>query len=117
MKLSQCKTLAESEVKQIHEASLDILENSGLSFESPDVRKILTDGGAVCKGETVYFPRSLIDDCIAKNRRIVNMCDREGRDAFIIGDGQVRFGGGLNAVFVMTDDKGTRRNSVLKDVE
>lgn len=117
MKLSQCKTLAESEVKQIHEASLDILENSGLSFESPDVRKILTDGGAVCKGETVYFPRSLIDDCIAKNRRIVNMCDREGRDAFIIGDGQVRFGGGHNAVFVMTDDKGTRRNSVLKDVE
>lgn len=117
MKLSQWKTLAESEVKQIHEASLDILENSGLSFESPDVRKILADGGAVCKGETVRFPRCLIEDCIAKNRRTVNMCDREGRDAFVIGDGQVRFGGGHNAVFVMSDDKGSRRNSVLKDVE
>ncbi len=117
MKLSQWKTFDENEIKKIHEASLDVLENTGLLFESSEVRDILAAGGAVCDEETVRFPRSLVEDCIAKNKRIINMCDREGKDSFIIGDGQVRFAGGHNAVFVMTNDKGDRRNSVLKDVE
>lgn len=117
MKLSQWKILADNEIKQIHEAALDILENTGLIFESAEVRNLLVKGGAVCKSETIFFPKGLIEDCIAKNRRTVNMCDREGRSLFAIGDGQIRFAGGHNAVFVMSDDKGTRRNSLLKDVE
>ena len=116
MKLSQWKTLADYEVKQIHEASLDILENAGLLFESPEVRRILVDGGAICEGETVRFPRALVEDCISKNRRTVNICDRDGKPLFAIGDGQVRFAGGHNAVFVADSDNGSRRTSVLKDV-
>ncbi|MDD5697470.1 MAG: trimethylamine methyltransferase family protein [Victivallaceae bacterium] len=117
MKLSQWKTLTDDEISRIHAASLDILENTGLLYESREVRQILLAGGASCTGEMVRFPKQLVEDCIARNKSTVNICNREGRELFAIGDGQVRFAGGHNAVFVMSDDKGSRRSSVLKDVE
>ena len=116
MNLTNWKTLDESEIRQIHEASLEILEKTGISVESPEVRKILAENGLTSDGEAVKFPRSAVEDCIAKNLRKFPIVDRNGKEAFMLGDGNVRFAGGHNAVFVMTDRKGGRRNSVLKDV-
>ncbi|MCX6986336.1 MAG: trimethylamine methyltransferase family protein [Lentisphaerae bacterium] len=116
MKLSTWKALDESEIKQIHEASLEILEKTGISIESAEVRKILSAKGVPSDGEVVRFPRSVVEDCIAKNLRTFPMVDRNGKEVFILGDGNVRFAGGHNAVFVMTDRAGGRRNSLLKDV-
>ncbi|MFZ2653550.1 MAG: trimethylamine methyltransferase family protein, partial [Victivallales bacterium] len=116
MKLTNWKVLDESEIKQIHQASLAILEKSGISIESPEVRKILSENGVHVDGEIARFPRSIVEDCIARNLRTFPVVDRNGKDAFILGDGNVRFAGGHNAVFVMTDKEGGRRNSVLKDV-
>lgn len=117
MKLTNWQVFSEQEIKKIHEASLDILENTGLLIESEIVRNLLKENGAVCDGERVKFPRSLVNDCIAKNRKTIQMTTRDGKDAFVIGDGTVRFAGGHNAVFVMKDSSGDRRNSTIKDVE
>lgn len=117
MKLSNWQVFDETEIKQIHAASLDILEQTGLLIESGEVRKILAAGGAVAENEIIKFPRTLVEDCIARNRRTFTMCGRDGNELFSLGDGRVRFGAGHNAVFVLTDaETGERRNSVLKDV-
>ena len=97
MKLTNWRTLDDAEIKQIHEASLDILEKSGLLVESQEVRRILADKGLTCVGEVVKFPRSVVEDCVAKNRRTFPVLDRHGKEAFVLGDGQVRFAGGHNA--------------------
>ncbi|MBN1864781.1 MAG: trimethylamine methyltransferase family protein [Victivallales bacterium] len=116
MKLTNWKVLDESEIRQIHEASLEILEKTGISIESPEVRKILSGKGLPCDREVVRFPRSAVEVCIAKNLRTFPIVDRNGKEVFMLGDGNVRFAGGHNAVFVMTDRIGDRQNSVLKDV-
>jgi trimethylamine--corrinoid protein Co-methyltransferase len=117
MKLTNWQVLSEKEVKSIHQASLDILENTGLLIESKSVRQLLTEKGALCNGDRITFPRSLVNDCIAMNSKTIQMTDREGKDAYLIGDGSVRFAGGHNAVFVMNGVNGERRSSMLKDVE
>jgi glycine betaine---corrinoid protein Co-methyltransferase len=117
MKLTNWEVLSGKEITAINDASLDILENTGLLIESEAVRNLLTENGAVADGERVRFPRSLVEDCINKNQPTIQMTDRDGKDAYLIGDGAVKFAGGHNAVFVMNGDKGERRNSVLKDVE
>ncbi len=117
MKLTNWEVLSEKEIEVINEASLDILEKTGLLIDSEPVREILSNGGAVCNDQRVRFPRKLVEDCISKNSPTIQMTDREGKDVYLIGDGTVRFAGGHNAVFVMNGDKGERRNSVLKDVE
>lgn len=116
MKLTNWKALDESEIGQIHEASLEIVEKSGISIESPEVRKILYEKGLPIDGDVVRFPRAIVEDCISKNLRSFPIVDRNGKEAFMLGDGNVRFAGGHNAVFVMTDKAGGRRNSILKDV-
>lgn len=117
MKLTNWQVFSEKEIKAVNEASLDILEKTGLLIESKMVRALLMENGAVCEGDRVRFPRSLVNDCISKNKKTIQMTDRNGKDAFVIGDGSVRFAGGHNAVFVMQDETGERRNSTIKDVE
>jgi trimethylamine--corrinoid protein Co-methyltransferase len=117
MKLTNWQVLTDKEIKAIHEASLDILENTGLLIGSEAVRKLLKENGAVCTGERITFPRSLVNDCISKNTNTIQMTDREGKDTYVIGDGSVRFAGGHNAVFVMNGNNGERRSSTIKDVE
>jgi len=117
MKLTNWEVLSEKEVNAINEASLDILENTGLLIESKAVRDLLVEGGGLVDGEKIKFPRSLLEECINKNKPTIQMTDRNGKDAYLIGDGTAKFAGGHNAVFVKDGKKGERRNSVLKDVE
>ncbi len=116
MKLTQWKVLDDSEIRRIHEASLEILATSGISVESSEVRRILCEKGLSADGEIVKFPRQVVEDCVAKSIRKFPVINRAQKEAFLLGDGSARFAGGHNAVFVMDDRCGGRRNSILKDV-
>ena len=117
MKTNLLAVLSDREVQSIHEASIEILATTGVAIESDDVRKLLVEKGASCDGVIVKFSKSLIEDCVAKNRRRIQLTDRNGKDLFLLGDGGVRFAGGHNAVFVMDSKNGERRNSTIRDVE
>ena len=117
MKLSKWQVFNNDEINQIHQASLEILEKTGILIESPRVRQILTDAGAICENNIIKFPRALVEDCVNKNQRTFPICDQNGNEVCVIGDGKVKFGAGHNAVFVLENFRGDRRNSLLKDVE
>jgi trimethylamine--corrinoid protein Co-methyltransferase len=63
------KVLADEQVDAIHEASLAILEKTGIRFDSEDARKRLLKAGASShstrKG-VITFPRALVEDAISK---------------------------------------------------
>ena len=63
------KVLSDEQVDAVHEASLDILERTGIRFDSEDARKRLLKAGASShstrKG-VITFPRSLVEDAIRK---------------------------------------------------
>ncbi len=60
------QVLSEDERARIHEASLDILENSGVRVETTQGRRILKESGALVDdtSKIVRFPQRLIEESL-----------------------------------------------------
>ncbi len=60
------QVLSEEERGRIHEASLDILEHTGVRVETEQGRRILMDAGAIVNETTeiVRFPRRLVEEAL-----------------------------------------------------
>jgi glycine betaine---corrinoid protein Co-methyltransferase len=119
MNLAPLTVLSEADIRQIHESSLDILEGCGVRIGSPRTRSFFRERGLPVDAETevVRFPRSCIEDAIATIPERFDVFDREGRFAFVLGDGQSKIASGHNAVFWVDSETGETRPSTVADVE
>lgn len=119
MALNRFQILSESELTQIHEASLHILEHCGVSILNPRLLDILRERGLAVDAERriVRFTRACVEDAVAKIPSQIAVFDREGKPAFTLGDGIPRVAAGHNAVFWLDPDTGVTRPSRVADVE
>jgi trimethylamine--corrinoid protein Co-methyltransferase len=64
--------LNEEEAKRIHRGSIEILEKTGMRFESETIRRALKAQGADVdeSGHTVCFPQRLVEDALESNRSL-----------------------------------------------
>ena len=69
--------LSDSEVEQIHEASLRILKETGVKVYSEKVRKLLAEHGAELNGDIVKIPSFLVEEAIEKAPKEMNLCARD----------------------------------------
>ena len=118
MKLSTLTVLSDEEVQAIHNASLDLLEHCGVKILSPRMLVFLTDRGLDVDSETqiVHFPRACIEEALSHIPAKFDVFDREGKFAFVLGDGDSKIAAGHNAVFWVDTDTGETRNSTVADV-
>jgi len=119
MKLSKLTVLSEQEIKEIHEASLDILETCGVKILNKHMLEFLEEQGLPVDRENqiVRFTRSSIEDalpCIPPQFEVFN---RDGKIAFVLGDGISRIAAGHNAVFWVDSETGKTRPSTVADVK
>ena len=56
----------QQQVEQIHEASLQILEQIGVDFGWPPALKVLAKGGAKVEGERVFFSPRMVEEQLKK---------------------------------------------------
>lgn len=118
MRLSELKVLSQDEIIRIHEASLEILEKTGLIIESETVLKLLEENGCPVDYESKVskFPRSVVEKALSTCPQTFPVLNREGGEAFVMGGGKCLCGSGHNAVFTMIDESGDRRDATLNDV-
>lgn len=57
---------SDEQMQQIHEASLEILQNTGVVYQSEAARDVLKAHGATVEGEKVFIPASLVSECLSK---------------------------------------------------
>ena len=58
----QFSVLSESQIKDIHLASLEVLRRTGVRFEHKEALKLLKNGGAfITDGNLVRFPPDMVD--------------------------------------------------------
>ncbi len=119
MKLATLTVLSDGEIEQIHEASLDILENCGVKIGSPKMLSFLADQGLAVDSDTqvARFTRDSIEDALAQIPPSFDVFDREGEYVFTLGSGIPRIAAGHNAVFWVDSDTGQTRASTTADVE
>jgi trimethylamine--corrinoid protein Co-methyltransferase len=119
MKLEHMKVLSETEIRQIHEASVEILASAGVKVLSPRMLdRLKTKGLPVdAAAQTARFPQAVLEDVLARAPRRIEVFDREGQPAFVLGDGVPKIAAGHNAVFWLDSDTGQTRASRVADVE
>ena len=112
------RPLSDDDVKQLTEASYELLETNGMLVFSPTGFEALRKAGAPVDESTrlVKMPRSMVEDAIASNPSSVTLCGREPQhDAVLEGD-RVYYGTGGTAIYVLDPDTGERRPSTMEDV-
>jgi len=114
------KVLTEEQVDRIHEASLAILDKTGIRFDSEDARKRLVKAGALMhasRKDVVIFPRSLIEETIAKvPRRVTYYARNPKQDVVYDGEHTYPYAGGGDPK-ILDLETGRPRPSTLEDVE
>lgn len=109
------KFLSDEDIKAMHEATLQIMNEVGIIWTHKPSLDILTGAGCTIKGNRVYFPPQLVEDCVSKANKRVNIKGRNGVEN-TLGGGNLYFHnlGGARDVF---DAKtGTRRIATEQDV-
>jgi len=119
MKLSALKVLSDAEIKRIHEATLDILENCGVKIGGPGMLALLEEKGLSIDrdAQIVRFSRSCVEDAMDNVPSEFEVHDREGKFAFVLGAGESKIAAGHNAVFWVDSGTGETRESTIADVE
>lgn len=119
MQLLSFKVLSESEINEIHNASLDILRSCGVKILSAEMLSFLKEKGLQVDedAQIVKFSRDCLEDLISKIPPSFEVCDRMGNERFVLGDGIPKIAAGHNAVFWVDSETGQTRPSTVKDVE
>jgi len=114
------EVLKDEQVDSIHEATLKILEKTGVRFDSENVRQRLIKAGAAehpTRKKVLTFPRSMVEESVTKIPFFGTYYARDPRNDIRF-DGETMYAHCLGGNPSMMDiDTGEFRMSTLKDVE
>jgi len=120
MKLNRLEVLSKDEITQIHETSLELLEEVGIRIDSEEARNILKEKGATIleknKEFFVKFPLGLIKDQLKNVSSEFSLWGPDGNYKMNINTESVHFGtfGAAINVYDPSRKKGIRK-AILKD--
>jgi len=122
VKLETLSVLSRDDIEQIHEATIEILEETGVKLGSVRMLDFLEKQGLRVDRDKglqplVRFPRERVAEALSTVPARFEVFDREGRFAFVLGDGVSRIAAGHNAVFWVDSETGETRPSRVSDVE
>ena len=112
---------------RVHEATLALLEETGVEVRHQDARELLADAGARVEGTRARIPAALVDAALqTAPRRFALKARTGGGDGHArrgelggleLRDGNSYFGTGSDCVYVIDPDSGERRQATTADVE
>ncbi|MDY7078960.1 MAG: trimethylamine methyltransferase family protein [Chloroflexota bacterium] len=119
------RALSDEQVRAIHNATLEILAQTGVDMQDPQGRELLLDAGAwesndpsIGSGQSrIKIPENLVSDGIASAPSRIPMYDRLGNPTMELELGKVFFGSGSDTTFTLDVESGERRRTTAQDVE
>ena len=110
--------LSDSEVEQIHEASLRILKETGIKVSSDKVRKLLAENGAEIDGDIVKIPKPMVEEAVRRVPQEITLGARDPKWDLKIPADEFPFmsASGLSP-FVDDFETGERRYSTSSDLK
>jgi trimethylamine--corrinoid protein Co-methyltransferase len=93
--------MTEEQVQIVHHSALQILETTGVRVDSQPVRETLHRRGAKTDERLVRLPGELVEWALKAAPATIDTFDRRGKPAFRLGDGSMRFGIGVTALWHM----------------
>ncbi len=115
----QYRPLHESDIKQIHDTVMRILQEIGIQVSAKKGFKLFKEKGARVSEEKqiVYISPSMFEDLIALAPSEIVLYGREERNNIVLGGKRVHFGSGGTALNILDLETGQKRPSTLADVQ
>jgi trimethylamine--corrinoid protein Co-methyltransferase len=105
------------QISQIHSASLEVLEKTGVNVFLPEAVNLLREGGADVTSESrVRIPSHMVEEALRLAPRSITISDRNGKPAMFLEDNNSYYGTGTDTPFVIDSHSGERRPSEGNDV-
>lgn len=119
------RVLSDEQMQIIHNATLEILAQTGVEMQDPRGRELLLEGGAwesngpsTGSGQSrIKIPENLVTDAIASAPWRIPLYDRLGNQTMSLELGEVFFGSGSDTTFTLDVETGERRRTTAQDVE
>ena len=109
--------LAPEQCAALGEASLAILERTGVRLLAPEAVELLAGAGAaISEGNRARIPRRLVERALETAPRRIVLHDRSGRPALPLEGTRTFFGPGSDCPRIVDHRSGERRPAVLDDV-
>jgi len=112
--------LTQNQIEEVHETSLRILEDVGVSSNSQTILKIFKQAGANIDHESkrIKITRKMVEDALKTAPRKVTLYGRDPQKDMILEEGEVHFGfGGTGVNNIIDLETGKIRTPTKKDVE
>ena len=120
LKLSRLRVLSENELSQIHQATLDVLWNTGMKIDSQEALALLKRGGATVDSEkrVAKISEDMVKDALRSAPRPseVVLYDRNRKPSMKLGTGFAYALSGFDATYVFDSKMGERRPATKSDV-
>jgi trimethylamine--corrinoid protein Co-methyltransferase len=109
--------LTESQCRQIHEASLEILERVGVRLDLQEAIDMLKKAGArVDEDNLVHLPSLLVERALATAPKQIVLHDRQGNPVMPVEGYRCFYGPGSDCLNIIDHRNGERREPLLKDL-
>jgi trimethylamine--corrinoid protein Co-methyltransferase len=110
--------LTEEQMKEIHAAAIEILEDLGTVVHHEEAVDLLGRAGAFVQDKNrVYISAALVEAAIRSAPGNINIYDREGTPVMCLGGRQVYYGTGSDCPNLLDSFSGERRHFLAADVE
>lgn len=111
----QYKPLSDVQVRQIHQASLSVLERTGVQVEEEEALGLFKSAGANIDGSRVRIPARMIDETLQNARSRVVLAGRDPDNDLILERNRVHIGTGGAALQVIDLEDQQVRSATLRD--
>lgn len=109
--------LSQDELKEIHRATLEVLERTGVKVYDDEALSLLKNAGAMVEGNLVRIPSFLVEEAIRVAPKRITMCTRDGERVMFLEGGKVYYGTGSDTPYILDSFTGEYRLTVREDVE
>ena len=108
--------LTEDEVKEIHLATLETLERTGVRVICEEGLELLGDAGCKVSGDTVRMPPDTVEEAIGSAPENFLLYDRNGENPLRVGGRRVFYGTGVTNPSFRDIETGRRRETRVQDI-
>jgi len=108
--------LSHKDIAQIHQATLELLGNTGVEVQEEEARNLLASAGATIQGTRARINSDLIDWAISNAPKSVTIYRRDGKPGVVLEGGKTFFGTGSDCPNILDPYTGERRRFTTADV-
>ncbi len=114
---TRSNSLTPDQMLLLHEASLEIMDRTGMRFFDQEALELFNKGGAkISDGNLVLIPSHLVEWALRTAPKNITIFNQTGQRAMSLGAYRSYFGVGSDCMYIYDLHSGKRREAVLNDV-